>query len=52
MHQARIYLFTGLIMILIQGGYVRKITSGKEFKVALSVSSFDIFNGCYSFKVF
>lgn len=38
MHQARLYLYSGLIMILIQGGYVRRISSGKEFKVALSVS--------------
>ncbi|GFY64116.1 major facilitator superfamily domain-containing protein 10 [Trichonephila inaurata madagascariensis] len=34
MQQGKMYLFSGLIMIFIQGGYVRRIPPGKETKSA------------------
>lgn len=35
MDQGKLYLFSGLIMALIQGGYIRRIKGGKELKLAL-----------------
>ncbi|GIX83021.1 major facilitator superfamily domain-containing protein 10 [Caerostris extrusa] len=34
MQQGKMYLFSGLIMIFVQGGYVRRIPPGKEIKSA------------------
>ncbi|CAL1274847.1 unnamed protein product [Larinioides sclopetarius] len=34
MQQGKMYLFSGLIMILVQGGYVRRIPPGKEIRSA------------------
>lgn len=39
MQQGKLYLFAGIIMALVQGGYMRRIKPGNEFKTALTVSS-------------
>ena len=39
--QGKMFLFIGLIMILVQGGYVRRIAPGKEKQTTLMVHKKD-----------
>ncbi len=39
MQQGKMFFIMGLIMALVQGGYVRRISHGKEIHAAISVST-------------
>jgi hypothetical protein len=39
MQQGKMFFIMGLIMALVQGGYVRRISHGKEIHAAINVST-------------
>jgi hypothetical protein len=39
MQQGKMFFIMGLTMALVQGGYVRRISHGKEIRAAMSVSN-------------
>lgn len=44
MQQAKVYLFSGILMALLQGTYVRRIKPTKELKTIKIVTILSLFN--------